>query len=361
MKGKKQLLLLTVGFLLLIFDVVTDILVAVHYGLEGEYSWFGLTLLFIIVPLFIVSLITTNQTDDGFCENASCCLLCSAIFVRYAQEFAHWKRAYRDVPPCGGNCQNLDCEECQRYQSALKASKKSAYNFAWIRYVATLTESTPQWCLQTYVMLLHWNFPWYTVLSVVFSLLSLSWSSATLEKARIDKQGLNFKVPATAVFFAGQLFNLLSRLLVIVAFAHVFEEHVFAALAVHWLAAHSISWSLGLRREECKCDAVALFFLYIIFCFPFLFHVTDMLTKNYTKQRTINFVLYSLIAVENVLLVTLAVAVPAHQDTHASELKTTVLPVVIIGLVFGSILLVIYNKFLKPTEKPSTVPDHVVV
>ena len=361
MKGKKELFLLIVGFLLLIFDVITDILVAVHYGLKGEYSWFGLTLLFIILPLFIVSLITTNQTEDGFCENASCCLLCSAIFVRYVQEFAHWKRTYRNIPSCGGNCENLDCEECQKYQSAMKESKKSAYNFAWIRYVETLTESTPQWCLQMYVMLRHWDFPWYTLLSVVFSLLSLSWSATILEKARINKQGKNFKLPATVVFFTCQLFSLLSRLFVIVAFAYVFEEHVFTALVIHWLAAHLISWSIGLRRDECKCDVIALFFLYIVFCYPFLFHVTDMLTKTFSKQRTIIFLLYFLIAVENVLLAILAVAIPKYQATHVTELKTIILPLVVISLVLASILLVLYNKYLKPIEKRRDNSQQVTV
>ena len=352
MRGKKELFMLITGFVLFIFDLVTDIVVATRYRIKGEYWWYGLTLLFIIVPLFIVSIMAVCQAEDGFC-GLSCCLLfvCSSIFVRYIEEFKYWKQAYRDNSPCGDNYKKCNCPDCEQYRAAITKSNRSAYRLAWVRYVETLTESTPQWCLQIYIMLRQWHFPWLTVLSAVISLLSLAWSITALEKASANKNRLNFTLPATVVFFTSQLFSLLSRLFAIAAVAYVSKEHVITVLAVHWLIVHVV---LRLTEDKCdgckcaeiECDVVMYkVIVYIIATFLFLLHVPDVLTSS----RTVHFVLYSLLSVENVLFAILAVTIPTPDAKHTSVLRPIVLPFVIIGVVLGAIFLIVYNK-LKPIE-----------
>ena len=144
MRGKKELFMLITSFVLFIFDLVTDIVVAAQYRLKSEYWWFGLTLFFIIVPLIIISVMA--YSDDGFCGTLSCCLMfvCSSIFVRYAQELKYWEKTHWDNPPCGDNYKKCDCPKCEQYRAAITESNRSAYNLAWVRYVETLTESTPQ-------------------------------------------------------------------------------------------------------------------------------------------------------------------------------------------------------------------------
>jgi hypothetical protein len=212
-------------------------------------------------------------------------------------------------------------------------------------------------------MLRQWDFPWLTVLSAVISLLSLAWSITALEKARINKNSHNFTLPATVVFFTSQLFSLSSRLFAIVAFGYVFKKHVFTALAVHLLMVYVVSWLKDDNPAESKCGLVGLFFLHIVFSIPFLLHVPDKLTKEFPSPRTVHIVLYSLISVENVVFAILAVTIPTPDVKHTETncvLRPIVLPLVIIGVVLGTIFLIVYNKHLKPTkirrEEPTEEP-----
>ena len=351
MTGKTELFMLITGLVLFIFDMVTDIVVGVLYGLKGEYWWFGLTLFFIIVPLFIVNVMAAYQTFYASTKLAWCLsFTCSPIFVRYVKEFKDWKETHWDNPPCGDNYKKCNCPNCKQYREAITKSNKSAYELAWVRYIETLTESTPQWCLQIYIMLRLWDFPWLTVLSTVISLLSLAWSITALEKARANKNSHNFTLPATVVFFSSQLFSLLSRLFAIAAFAYVFKGHVLTALAVHLLIVHVGSWLKLDDPAEGKCELVGLFFQHIFFSIAFLLHVPDKLTKELSNPRTVHIVLYSLISVENVLLAILAVTIPTPDAKHMSALRPIVLSLVIIGVVLGTIFLIVYNKLLKPEE-----------
>ena len=225
---------------------------------------------------------------------------------------------------------------------------------AWVRYTEALTESTPQWCLQIYIMLRQWHFPWLTVLSTVISLLSLAWSITALEKARVNKNSQNFTLPATVVFFTSQLFSLLSRLFAIAAFAYVFKEHVFTALAVHWLMVHVVSWLTNNLCQEYSCNE---FLRYIFVSISFMLHVLNRLTKNVFSPRTFHFALYSLISVENILFAILAVTIPTPDVKHMSVLRPIVLSVVIIGVVLGTIFHIVYNNLLKPTKEPHKLDE----
>ncbi|CAB4023590.1 XK-related 9 [Paramuricea clavata] len=354
MRGKKELFMLITGFVLFIFDLVADIVVAVRYGLKGERWWFGLTFVFIIVPLFIVNILATFQAiEHETSEDLSICLclVCSSIFVRYIEEFKYWKQTHWDNTPCRDNYKECNCPDCIQYCEGITKSNKSTCSFAWVHYVETLTESTPQWCLQIYIMLRQWDFPWLTVLSAVISLLSLAWSITALEKASANKNSHNFTLPAT-VFFTSELFSLLSRLFAIVAFGYVFKEHVFTALAVHCLTVHVVSW-LNWKIDsaaESKCELVRFVFVSIVFSFPFLLHVPDKLTKGFSSRRSVHYALYSLISVENVLFAILAVTIPTPDAKHMSVLRLIVLSLVIIGVVLGTIFHIVYDKLLKPEE-----------
>lgn len=95
-------------------------------------------------------------------------LLLTSLVSRYIEEFIHWKRRYLDNPRCEGGEENCSCPKCVDYREVLKESKDSTYNIAWLHYLETIAESAPQLCLQVYIMLVHRDLHWLTVISVFF-------------------------------------------------------------------------------------------------------------------------------------------------------------------------------------------------
>ena len=238
MKGQKELCLLLLSLGLFVFDLASDCYVAVQYKRAGEDQWFKLTLTLIIVPHFVIGVMAFCQLKGRFHKDNHCFLSMLAfllIFVRFQEEFSQWKRTYRDNCPCGEYDNECNCTNCKKHRAALNEYRKSAYRFAWISYIETYIESTPQWWLQVYVMLKKWSFPWYTVVSAMISLLFLAYSNTNLEKARLAKDGHDISNKAAALHFVSQLFVLTPRLFVMVISTYVFSDGIIFAFFISWV------------------------------------------------------------------------------------------------------------------------------
>ena len=269
MNGKKELLLLIVGLVLYIVDIAIDIYVALQYKRAGEYGWFALTVIFIALPLWITNFMALYQMKSRTDIRTDVCFylmfLGVPILLRFTEEFGHWKRTYHDNPPCGENYKECNCTDCKKHREARSAAKVSAYRLAWIRYVETFTESTPQWILQVHIMLRQWSFPWYTVLSASLSLLSLAWSNTALEKTRVTKDGHDFGWKVTVLHFSSQLLLLTTRLSAFVTFTVAFGPFILIILPFEWsmgcalltcfLCGHMLC---RICRGEARCCEVSL-------------------------------------------------------------------------------------------------------
>jgi hypothetical protein len=340
--------MLFAGFALFLVDLSLDIKVAAEYKDKFGHVWFRWALFFILVRLFLVSFMAAVEATDN-CNAVSCCCIFSyfSIILRFAQEVMQWKRTYWDRPPCGGgNYEECPCERCTRHRGEMHDFKKSTYEFAWIRYVEAITGSAPQWCLQVYMIFRQRSLPRYILPSVVFSVLSLAWSITNLEKRRVVKEGHNFKLPATVVFFTFQLFTLLPRLFAIVIFAYVFETFVFVLLLLHWLAITLVI----LRTESVRqfrdtfCAAgyrghVKAFLLSFLICFPFLFHPSRaILILTGTYSRAFYNKVYGALSVQNFICTLLAIFVIRPNVEHLSVGGPIAVSIVTLGVVIGAVL-----------------------
>ena len=304
MGRKLQRFSLIVGLALYLFDYVTDILVAFQHWENNHDWWFAMTIVFISVPSFIVNITAIIQVMNMW--RSIMVVLQLSIVVRYIE-------------------------------ALISPVHSRVYSLGKLRYLETITESAPQWCLQVYIMLRQWYFPRYTVLSSVLSLLSLAWSITTLEKERRTKKNGDFKSAATVLVLIWQLFTLISRLSAIVMIAYIFGYYVIIFIASHWLLlAVAI---LIIKRTESQLSCGISLLLSCLAAYPSLFHSLSLGEILPTRNPKVEMIVgYIFIVVENIIMVTLSLTIEIPDTPHMDVLK----PVAISCLVGGSILSFIF-------------------
>ena len=274
-----------------------------------------MTIGFIVIPSIIVNITAIVQVMN--CLTCIAAILQLSIVGRYIEAFVSLKH-------------------------------ERIYLLARLRYLETITESAPQWCLQVYIMLRQWYFPSYTVVSSVFSLLSLAWSIRTLEKERATHENLEFESCKAISFLIWQLFTLVSRLSAIVLFAYVFRYYVIIFLAVHWLLLVVIIFLIQRSGGESSGKSLLLS---LLAAFPSLFHVSKTVipTKDPKAEMIVG---YIFLLVENIIMVTLSLTIEMPGVSHMDVL----MPVAVTFLVVGSVLsciCAIWTELIKAYSRDS--------
>ena len=306
------------------------------------------------------------------CLKSSLGYLFSSLITRYVEQFIKWKRMYWDNSPSGNCEENCNCENCTEYRKKLKEYYTSVYDIAWLRYIETIAESAPQWCLQVGIMFAHWDFPWFTAMSSFFSFFSLALSITSLEKARAKMHGHDFKFfPHTVVFFICQVFTLLARLSTLVIFAYRSLEYFLIFVLGHWISMNFISLC-GMNASWYWYILLISFPIVNIFTFPFFFHPTEAY-HHWLTQGTKCVVsgdnscfplpcwaLFGLISLENIVITPIAVFVQASDVPHINVMMPTAMTCVITGLVGGTILsLLYYTKYYTPPPPEATPLQYI--
>ena len=307
MEYEKERLTLLLGLFLYLFDYGSDIYVAVQHRKNDEPWWFGLTVALIIVPSVIVNFSAIFQIRGLWPCMAAIAQL--SIVARYIEALVEPMTGVGDFP--------------------------LTYLLAILRYVETIAESAPQWCLQVYIMLRQRSFPSYTVVSSLFSLLSLVWSVTRLEKERRKDKGEDFDGTDALLFSLKQSGTLVLRLLSIVIFAYVFRSYVIFALAVHWLIL--LSTILFIETYDEDEWAQSLFVSFLSAC-SFLFHCPEHDLDANKPELVMRFG-YNLLYIADITMFLLpAIAMP-YAPPHMSAIK-------VIAILAATVALIRYGAFL---------------
>ncbi|XP_028414840.1 XK-related protein 6-like [Dendronephthya gigantea] len=354
MRGKKELLILITGFSLFIFDLGSDIFVAVKYWKNGNVAWFAATVSIICASLFVVTIVARDKTIEAkkISRLETCVRLFSSIFLCYIHQFRQWKRRYWDTAgPCEDKCGRESCVLCESYRNEDNNWVKSVYIFSKMHYTEAMVESAPQWCLQIYIMLRQWQFPWYTVLSAVFSLLSLAWNVTTLERGRTErdtkyKRGQKWSI----VFSLWQLSCFVSRFAAKMIFAHVFHQHIFTLLCIHLVIVNvGLTIDKTCRKKENFRDCLVFLLKKPLFIFPLVFHPSEatLYWCGYRKQTGMYYrlcVIYVVLSLENIAMVTLSLVISRPDVPHVNNLRTLTIMFLVMGLIIGTISLVVQRN-----------------
>ena len=369
MNGKKELAILVVSLLLFLFDFGFDIYVAIQYDQEGEDLWSSLTMYFIIIPhvaMSIVACIITEINKDEsrfsrFKKRAYAFIRAffTSLLWNFYQEFKLWKRRYWNKCPCEAteNSKNCTGENCENFRQLEESYNKLTYEMSRLRYVETIAESAPQWCLQVSIMFNLWSFPWYVVISVSLSFFSLAFSITNMEKKRIISQGEDFKfIPRGIIFFILQSFTLFSRLFAIVIFTKVHGAFILLLL-LHWSIVNFF-YGKSYLKELYDIFKFFMFYYPVIFpcTFPFLLHPTRALHEyllNGDKDPPY-WCLHGLTILEDLAMTMVAVFVTPYAlvpDKHMSVIRPLALRSILPSMA-GSIILtkVYYRAYYKPPQ-----------
>ena len=350
MRGKPELLMLVIGLVLFMFDLSSDIFVAVQYIRNSEIWWFVSTVIVFLLSIICITIAAQHQMKS---DRLNTCLTYTflSIFRRYHKEFKQWKRTFWDNAPCAENCRKKSCETCQFYLEEKTKFRDYEYKLVSIRYIESMSESAPQWCLQVYIMLRQWYYPWYTVVSVTFSLLSLAWSITAFEKARETREPRHdFKFKSTVILLLWQLSSLVSRLTAVVIFAYVFKGYVFLVLVFHMALLNGVITVRNARQRDLK--SVVYFFLsHCLLNVPFVYHSSVAALKwiriECHPTILVNLVLISL---ENIVMVILSVKVSRPDAKHMDILEPVAISCVVTGLFLGTIFFVVFYRYYDHTK-----------
>lgn len=161
-----------IGLIFSVVDIASDFLLSLQYFREGHYTWFGLTLLFILAGSLCAQIFSYSwfrddcnieeETNAQTTRTGLLHLLHLGFFTRY---YDLLKRSFSCVWRADSRSSNV------RELFGLAA------DLSMLRLMETFLESVPQLLLQTYIMLQHQRTSKLQYLSMVVSFLNVAWST----------------------------------------------------------------------------------------------------------------------------------------------------------------------------------------
>ncbi|XP_028412775.1 XK-related protein 6-like [Dendronephthya gigantea] len=369
MKGKANLAFLVASFILYIMDIISDIYVAFQYYKHGERWWCGITLVFVLLPHLIINTyaayINMNFHWYSLRKTVLMWIFQISVLASFKHEFTRWKREH---------WKNRDRERVSTRDGQHFTDVTLTMHHTFLRLAEAFAESAPQCCLQIYIMMRQWHFPWYTVLSSVLSLLSLSWSITSLETScktcqwarktcsTSIKEEKEIPKISQVMFFVAHLCLLISRLTSLVIFAYSFRYYVFVIVVIHWLLVFT-AICMGKKFENStrinETDIRGRINLTLILnaslrTYPMVFCLSGSIAKiSFRKKIGRNFgtfalVFYGIFFLENCVMVLLSVFNGTRP--HINHLSKIVLPLMFVGFSVGVLLLMLYYKCCHPNK-----------
>ena len=217
------------GTILSIADPITDVLTLVEFYRTDHKTWFGVGLIFIILPSLFFLLINYELTwfDYEECQSKACKFLpvfvlgCNPLYpawLKLRTLYCYLKRILKlwqanNTDQTDGDLTNL-----------LRFSKYAAL-------AETALEAAPQFIIQLYAMAVQQqSVSIIQMVSLPVSFLSIAWSS-TVGDEYIHR--VNFSVKDTVLRFVTHLFILSSRLFAVALFTVSYKWWVTSVLILH--------------------------------------------------------------------------------------------------------------------------------
>ncbi|NWI15032.1 XKR7 protein, partial [Crypturellus soui] len=232
-------------------DGASDLWLAAHYYVRGQRWWFGLTLLFVLLPSLVVQLLSfrwfvydfaaaaatkdsAGATKDSGRGPRGCCRLCVWLLqglihlLQLGQVWRYLRTLYLGLQS------RWQTERRQRH-FYWRMMFESA-DISMLRLLETFLKSAPQLVLQLSIMVQQNSVEPLQGLSASASLLSLAWMIASYQKvlrdSREDKMPMSYKGAVVQILW--HLFTIAARAIAFALFASVFQLYFGIFIVTHW-------------------------------------------------------------------------------------------------------------------------------
>ncbi|XP_048830980.1 XK-related protein 6-like [Brienomyrus brachyistius] len=352
---------IVLALLVFFWDVGTDLWLAIDYYSKRDYTWFGLTLFFVLVPSVLVQILSFRWfvqdytggglgAVEGFSRKATAGLSarihgrdrCCQISVWTWQIFIHvlqMGQVWRYIRTMYLGIQSRrQKEHHRRFYWAMM------YEYAdvnMLRLLETFLESAPQLVLQLCIMIQRNRAETLQCVSSVASLLSLAWVLASYHKllrdSRDDKKSMSYRGALIHIFW--RLFTISSRVLSFALFASIFHIYFGIFIVVHWCA--MAFWIVHGGTDFCMSKWEEVLFnmvvgIVYIFCW---FNVKE----GRTRCRMVAY--YLVVLLENTVLTCLWYV---YRDPTTDSYAVPALCSVYLCFASGVLFMLLYYGFLHP-------------
>ncbi|XP_059183186.1 XK-related protein 9 [Centropristis striata] len=349
---KLRWLLTIAGLILYIFDIWTDVGLALKYFQQEHYVWSGLTVVFVLTGLLVTQIFsyawyrddmndviinaegktTISGMDKG--GLAALHVFGMGIFTRY---YHLLKNGFKVV-------WTNSCTEEERKDAHHKLFCL-ATDLSMLKLFEAFLESVPQLLLQLYIVMGHNECSIMQYLSMAFSFFNVAWALVDYRRCLRRSLPHMMEMPSgipTAVYLLYKLCTITSHILSYTLLL-VLSPYSAIALTVLWLL--GTIWTHVLQTSF--CSSRRLEFLYravigVILTFTF-FNVKGQGTKvamiiYYSFYTFINIMAPSLLAL-------------LKPELQMATFLLTVSGLIFGGSVLGLVCLVLYYLLLHPREK----------
>ncbi|XP_035826442.1 XK-related protein 6 [Aplysia californica] len=273
------------SLLTFLLDVSTDLVVCVQLLSQGHVVWGGMMVASVSVPALMMSVFSlTWHYHDASLRPAV--LATHLLLLAPVERYVH--AIYLGF-------KSRLSKKVVHTQRALTAQS----DVSILRLFESFLESAPQLVLQLYIMVTLHRLAWFTGLSAVCSLLSLTWAMTAYTDAqrRAHKSVYERRPARLALHWAWQLFMTWSRIAAFVAFTAALNYWVLVVMGFHWLIAFIWISVRGTDFGSSFCEKW-LFRAVCGFIYIFVF-----LNLNDGKSRWRVSTYYTLVFLENAAMV----------------------------------------------------------
>ena len=259
------------GSIVSFVDVVTDVLTLVEFYREDQKTWFGVGLLFLVLPCFAFSLLYSMPRLDELATSSyiKCCtkvLLCGfnpfSVALARLRAFIFCLRNFKKL------WEGQKIESANEDTDEEKDINERLYHCALASLFEAVLESAPQFILQLYAISVQEHpVEIIQMISLPVSLLSLTWTFTTADELLQKGETIYvLTIKHKILIFLTHLILLSSRLFAVGYFVVSYKWWVIVVLTLHSIviALFEVSWIYG----KCVVDqgavliAVLFFFLH---------------------------------------------------------------------------------------------------